>query len=336
MDKEMNYHDELNKKNILKLRELLSTLPPFCRQFFRGIEDTSATRTRIAYAYDIRIFFEFIHETNGVYKKMDIVDYPLSILDEIKREDIEEYMEYLSYYKKDGVEYMNDERGKKRKLASLRSFYNYYFRNEMISSNPASLVPLPKLHEKEIIRMEPNEVAVLLDEVEEGSGLTKKEMSYHKKTGTRDLAILTLLLGTGIRVSECVGLDLNDVDFDNQRLKVRRKGGYEDLVYFGEEVADALQDYLKEERKYLMPQEKFGEVIRFLAKEHGFEVFDLYNSNILDGHDKDNVLHLMPDGVHPNAEGYRILGEHIAAELIRLLEERLENSLDSAFSNQDL
>ena len=69
MDKEMNYHDELNKKNILKLRELLSTLPPFCRQFFRGIEDTAATRTRIAYAYDIRIFFEFIHETNGVYKK---------------------------------------------------------------------------------------------------------------------------------------------------------------------------------------------------------------------------------------------------------------------------
>lgn len=107
-------------------------------------------------------------------------------------------------------------------------------------------------------------------------------------------------------------------------------------VIFLTPLPNSLQDYLKEERKYLMPQEKFGEVIRFLAKEHGFEVFDLYNSNILDGHDKDNVLHLMPDGVHPNAEGYHILGEHIAAELIRLLEERLENSLDSAFSNQDL
>ena len=107
-------------------------------------------------------------------------------------------------------------------------------------------------------------------------------------------------------------------------------------VIFLTPLPNSLQDYLKEERKYLMPQEKFGEVIRFLAKEHGFEVFDLYNSNILDVHDKDNVLHLMPDGVHPNAEGYRILGEHIAAELIRLLEERLENSLDSAFSNQDL
>lgn len=252
MAKELNYHDEQNKKNILKLRELLAGLPSFCSQFFRGIEDTTAARTRIAYAYDLRIFFEFLHENNSVCAKMEIVDFPLSILNEIGREDIEEYMEYLSYYVKDGVEYMNDERGKKRKLASLRSFYNYYFRNELISQNPAVLVPLPKLHDKEIIRMEPNEVAILLDEVEDGSGLTRKELSYHKKTRLRDLALLTLLLGTGIRVSECVGLDLNDVDFDNQRIKVRRKGGYEDTVYFGEEVAAALQEYL-EERNHTIP-----------------------------------------------------------------------------------
>ncbi len=252
MAKELNYHDEQNKKNILKLRELLAGLPSFCTQFFRGIEDTTAARTRIAYAYDLRIFFEFLHENNSVCAKMEIVDFPLSILNEIGREDIEEYMEYLSYYVKDGVEYMNDERGKKRKLASLRSFYNYYFRNELISQNPAVLVPLPKLHDKEIIRMEPNEVAILLDEVEDGSGLTRKELSYHKKTRLRDLALLTLLLGTGIRVSECVGLDLNDVDFDNQRIKVRRKGGYEDTVYFGEEVAAALQEYL-EERNHTIP-----------------------------------------------------------------------------------
>ena len=66
------------------------------------------------------------------------------------------------------------------------------------------------------------------------------------------MALLTLLLGTGIRVSECVGLDIHDVDFDNQRMKVRRKGGYEDIVYFGEEVSLALQDYL-EERERIIP-----------------------------------------------------------------------------------
>ncbi len=247
-----NYHEEENKKNILRMREVLSTLPPFCKRFFRGIENQTSARTRLAYAYDIRLFFEFLHETNGVYKKMDIVDYPMSILDEIGREDIEEYMEYLSLYIRDGQEITNNERGKARKLASLRSFYNYYFCNELIKNNPPSLVPMPKLHEKEIIRLDPDEVAILLDQVEEGSKLTKSQQHFHEKTKIRDLALLTLLLGTGIRVSECVGLNIEDVDFNNMGIKVRRKGGYEDVVYFGEEVESALLSYL-DQRNHIIP-----------------------------------------------------------------------------------
>ena len=249
-----NYHDEQNKNNIYKMREVLSTLPPFCKDFFRGIEPYTSTRTRLAYAYDIRLFFEFLHETNSVCKKMDIVNYPVSLLDQITRQDIEEYLDYLSLYIKDGKDISNDERGKARKLSSLRSFYNYYFQNEIIKNNSASLVPLPKRHEKEIIRLEPNEVAILLDQVEDGTKLTKKELEYHKKTKIRDVAILTLLLGTGIRVSECVGLDLDDINFDEGGIKIRRKGGYEAVIYFGEEVEEALLDYL-EEREHIIPME---------------------------------------------------------------------------------
>ena len=247
-----NYHEQEMKRHILQMLEVLATLPPFCKQFFRGIENQTSARTRLAYAYDIRLFFEFLHETNGVYRKMDIVDFPLSLLDEIGREDIEEYMEYLSLYIRDGQEITNNERGKSRKLASLRSFYQYYFRNELIHNNPPALVPMPKLHEKEIVRLDPNEVAVLLDQVEAGSKLTKSQQRFHEKTKVRDLALLTLLLGTGIRVSECVGLNLEDVDFDNLGIKVLRKGGYEDIVYFGEEVEQALLSYL-EERKRCVP-----------------------------------------------------------------------------------
>lgn len=247
-----NYHDEQAKQNILKMRAVLATLPPFCKQFFRGIENTTSPRTRLAYAYDIRLFFEFLHETNGVLRKKDIVDFPVGLLDEIGREDIEEYMDYLSFYTKDGQEITNDERGKARKLASLRSFYHYYYCNELIQTNPPALVPMPKLHEKEIVRLDPNEVAILLDQVEDGSRLTANQLRFHEKTKVRDLALLTLLLGTGIRVSECVGLNLQDVDFDNLGIMVRRKGGYEDVVYFGEEVEQALQDYLKQ-RRHIIP-----------------------------------------------------------------------------------
>ncbi|MCM1183770.1 MAG: tyrosine-type recombinase/integrase [Roseburia sp.] len=247
-----NYHDAINKQNIVHLRELLETLPPFCGQYFRGMQEYISSRTRVAYAYDIRVFFEYMHDSNPIFKKMPIREYPIEILDQITRLDIEEYLEYCRYYVKDGKEYMNDERGRARKLASLRSFYNYFFRNEMIEKNPAALVPMPKLHEKEIVRLDADEVAILLDTVETGDKLTKKQLQYHEKTKVRDIALLTLLLGTGLRVSECVGIDISDIDFNNNGVKIRRKGGYETVVYFGEEVETALLDYL-EQREHIIP-----------------------------------------------------------------------------------
>jgi len=266
MENNNNYHDEQNNLNTIKMREVLDTLPYFCRSFFRGIQDTTSSRTRLAYAYDIRVFFEFMHENNPVCKKMDIVDYPISILDEIGREDIEEYMDYISLYNKAGKKITNEERGKKRKLSALKSFYNYYYKSEKINTNPAQLVSLPKIHEKEIIRLDPDEVAILLDNVEDGNKLTNKEKQFHEKTKVRDTALLTLLLGTGIRVSECVGLDLNDVDFKNNGIKIRRKGGYETIVYFGDEVENALLDYLLE-RKKIIPIEGHEEAL-FLSLQN--------------------------------------------------------------------
>ena len=251
--KNSTYHTQQNIDTIAQMREVLETLPPFCKQFFRGVSEYTSARTRLAYAYDIRVFFEYLHDNNKSLANMDIRDFPLTLLEQLTREDIEEYMEYLGYYQKDGKEYTNDERGKKRKLASLRSFYNYYFQAELIEKNPAVLVPLPKLHEKEIIRLDPAEVAILLDQVEDGTGLTKAQKRFHQATKIRDVAILTLLPGTGIRVSECVGLDIGDVDFRNNGIRIVRKGGYEAVIYFGEEVEDALQDYL-EERHHVIPQ----------------------------------------------------------------------------------
>lgn len=251
--KNNNYHDQQNIGNVQKMREVLDTLPSFCKQFFRGISEYTSARTRLAYAYDIRVFFEYLHDNNNYCRSIDMRDFPITILEQLTREDIEEYIDYLSYYEKDGKVYTNDERGKKRKLAALRSFYNYYFQAELIEKNPAVLVPLPKLHEKEIIRLDADEVALLLDQVEDGTGLTPAQQRFHKVTRTRDVALLTLLLGTGIRVSECVGLDINDVDFKNNGIKIRRKGGYEAVIYFGEEVESALHDYL-DERQHIIPQ----------------------------------------------------------------------------------
>lgn len=252
-NKTLSYHEQVNRENVIKLRNIISKLPKFAARFFRGIEEYTSSRTRIAYAYDLRVFFEFI-KTNTNYYDCEIIDYPIDILNCITRDDIEEFLQYLSLYDKDDQTHSNEERGKMRKLATIRSFYKYYFQNEEIEKNTAELIPMPKLHEKAIIRLDADEVADLLDLVENGEGASKSENRYLKKTRIRDLAILTLLLGTGIRVSECVGLNLQDIDEKNHAIKVYRKGGYEAFVYYGEEVAEALSDYL-EKRAMIMPQE---------------------------------------------------------------------------------
>ncbi|MDD3795203.1 MAG: tyrosine-type recombinase/integrase [Lachnospiraceae bacterium] len=247
------YHDQMDVQNILQLREVLTTLPVFSKSYFRAMEPTTSTKTRLSYAYDIRTFFRYLQEANPLCKNMEITNIPISVLDQLEAIDIEEYQEYLKVYdisektagSNRSAQITNGERGLKRKMSALRSFYAYFYKRQMIQRNPTLLVDMPKLHEKAIVRLDDDETAALLDYIEHGGDkLTGQKKMYYEKTKTRDLAIVTLLLGTGIRVSECVGLDIQDVDFKNGRIKVIRKGGSEMYVYFGEEVETALCNYL--------------------------------------------------------------------------------------------
>ena len=234
--------------NTLRLRDILSTLPDFCKDYFRAMDSSTSTRTRISYAYDIRVFFQFLLDQNPSLKEQGgMKGLSVGILDEIKAVDLEEFEEYLKVYKNEEDQLVtNGERGVKRKMSALRSFYAYYFKREMIKTNPTVLIDMPKTHQKNIIRLDADEVRSLLDLIERGGdNLTSQQRHYFEKTKVRDFAIVTLLLGTGLRVSECVGLDIEDVDFKNNAVKVTRKGGNEMMVYFGDEVEKALKNYLE-------------------------------------------------------------------------------------------
>ncbi len=278
------YHEQSTQNDTLKLRRLIQDLPSFTFEFFRGIEHTTSSKTRIAYAYDLHVFFTFLTTQLNAFKAYTIEDFPIKALENVTPDHIEHYLDYLSYYqntvssiqKNVGKEHSNKERAKLRKLASLRSFYNYYYKKQKITFNPVVLVDLPKIHDKHIVRLEANEVADLLDMVESGDALTKKERQYHQKTKQRDLALITLLLGTGIRVSECVGLDISDVDFTKNGLRIVRKGGNEVIVYFGDEVSEALQCYL-EERKRIMPQTGHTNALFLSLQERRISVRSVQN-----------------------------------------------------------
>ncbi len=242
-----DYHSEEKNKNILKLRQVMKDLPSFCREYFMDIANTTQARTRLAYAYDLRVFFNYLTEESPKFEGRTVKSLVLADLEKIELSDLNEFMEYISYYiSEEGVEKENGENGKSRKLAAVRGLFKYFYRTEKIKSNPAALVNTPKIHEKNIVRLEPNETVDLLNVIETGDKLTQKQKAYTHITGKRDLAIVTLLLGTGMRVSECVGIDIDDIDFDTNGVRIIRKGGKEMVIYFGEEVEEALKAYLSE------------------------------------------------------------------------------------------
>lgn len=250
---ELSYYKERDQKNIQKLREIIPTLPGFCREYFLSLEISKASSTRLNYASDLEIFFYFLQQANPLYKDKKLT---LEDLSHITVIDIEEYMSFLSSYDKDGIHYTNDARGKARKLAALRSLYNYFVKRQFLENNPAALVDTPSIKDdsKQIIYLELHEVAELVDQVESGEKLTKKQQESYKKTRLRDIAIIILLLGTGIRVSECVGLNLEDIDLVNAGINVTRKGGRKETVPIGYEVQEALTDYLELQRQHIIPE----------------------------------------------------------------------------------
>ena len=250
-----SYQTEESKRCLERLREMQKELPPFTVSFFRAISDTTAPRTREAYAADLKIFFRYLTEECSKFEGIEITELTLQDLASINAEDIEGYMEYLSLYSKerDGVmiDIQNGARGKSRKLAAIRTMFAYYFKKGIIESNPADRVDFPKLNKRTVTRLEANEVADFLDEVESGDNLTERSQKFHNLTAKRDLALTTLLLGTGMRVSECVGIDLTDIDFQSNSIRVIRKGGDEALLYFGKEVETALKDYIKQREEII-------------------------------------------------------------------------------------
>lgn len=260
MAESLPYRAQVDAKRMNRLRQLEKELPLVCTDFFRSIVQTTSTLTRLAYAYDFRLFFQYLTAENPLFADIEPRLFGDAELSKIQMRDIDGYQDYLTQYyvnnesSGDSRLVQNHELGIMRKLCSLRSLFEYLFKNGHIQANIATLVTLPKLHEKPILRLEPDEMQKLLDTVATGEGLTKRQQALLKFTRTRDTAMLLLFLGTGIRVSECVGLNLEDIDLDANAFLVTRKGGDQSILYFPSPVADALQDYLQQ-RQEIQPLE---------------------------------------------------------------------------------
>lgn len=238
-----NYYKQREANCIDKIERLCDDMPPMAREFIHGITEYTSPLTRLNYAYDLRIFFDYI--VKNVYFNKMVADLNLNDLESLDITDFESFLAYLSRYEINGKIEMCNERAKSRKLATVRAFYKYFFNKNKISSNVAAKIPLPKKHDKEIIRLDVNEVVKIIDLAESGDDLSDRQRAYHKNTKIRDVAILTLFLGTGIRNSELVGLNVDDVNFDDMSFSVTRKGGNRTILPFSDEVGEALFNWIE-------------------------------------------------------------------------------------------
>ena len=194
------------------------------------------------------MFFSFLENELG----LDISHMSAKDLQDITLTEFERYLEYLTLYYKDDTAIENAEKGIARKMSSLRSLYKYYYKKEVIDVNVTTKLETPKIHQKPILRLTGEETLQLLHIIETGDGLSDKQLKYHHKTKIRDLAIFTLFLTTGIRISELCALDVSDFDFKSKSFRVLRKGGNEVLLYFGSETEQALTHYLEDRKKKAM------------------------------------------------------------------------------------
>jgi len=256
MSAELSYRERIDAERILQIRAIGRELPSACADYFSAIAVTTGTFTRLAYAIDLKTFFQFLHTERYRFSRKPIYAYTDDDLALVSQSDLTAYIEYLTFYYKNE----NDDSGSikaisnhdlsiKRKLCSIRSFYDYLFKNNRIPANITTLVPLPKIHEKPILRLSLDEMQRMLEQAATGDGLTARQKAWHKLTVKRDYALLSLFLGTGVRVSECVGLNIADVNLEDNAFLVTRKGGNQVVLYFPAEVAEALAEYMMERER---------------------------------------------------------------------------------------
>jgi integrase/recombinase XerC len=238
----MSYYKEREKKNTLKINEMLDNLPDFIRRYIYSIQNSTTTLSQIGYLTDISAFFGYIFDKPA--KTVTTDD-----LGTLKRDDFYGYLNYIRAYEKDGVCITNGDASLKRKLSSLRGLWAYLYNEDLISENVLSKVNVPKLRKKETVRLDADEKAELLGRIENGNLGTERKEIYHKKLKQRDLAVTALLLSTGMRVSELVGLNLEDINLEKSSARITRKGNKADVVYFSDEASVYLSEYLEERQK---------------------------------------------------------------------------------------
>lgn len=271
------------------LRNYLSELPDFVFRFIDYYYDGESVNTQLAFALDIKIFLNFLIVTKK-FPYDTLEEFSDNDMEQISVDDLLEYKSYLKQYTltytdADGQSYSRTHRnssfGINRKMSSLRSLFSYLYKTDKISQNITLKVDMNKLVQKIKKPLTLQETMRLMDVILNGEkyfkGRLQTEYLNRKK---RDVALYLTYLGTGVRVSELVNLDVSDIDFETSSFTVTRKGGNEDEIFMPVQVENELLEYLewRKEQNYntsALFVSRNGDRLTISSVEHNLKTYCL-------------------------------------------------------------
>lgn len=248
----LEYREERNAKAERLIENLLKDAPSYVRDFYEHMHNGKREiTTQESYIRDVIDFIKYEKATLSQFETVKLKGIPISLFDELKLQDMNEYRAFLK-----NVQHIGNASAKKR-FSAISAFYQFLNINEHTSNNPMLNFEFPAVNKRRIIKLDSSLSNKLLNGilandrylVESDSGdriiaINDEVKIRREKTVLRNYAIVCLFLGSGLRVSELVGLDMDDINFRQNSLTVITKGGDETAVFFGEEVEKALRDYL--------------------------------------------------------------------------------------------
>lgn len=228
-----------------KLIQLVDTLPECCYSFLLETGTERALSTRISYARELKRFFDWLILSHPDFCIFDEAkDIPETLLSHITSQDISRY---TTQYKDEG----HKERSTALKRNALSAYFGYMVDNRKIEYNPVVASAKIKIHTSDtVIYLNIDEQNRFMDAVYNGTGLTKHQQELHERYRLRDIAMVSLMLDTGMRVSELCGINLIDVSLEDASVIVTRKGGNLQTLYYSDDTKGMLDDYIEYRRMY--------------------------------------------------------------------------------------
>lgn len=279
------YKEQTVRRYEAQIENLLTDAPFYIRDFYEHMHNgRREITTQAAYIRDMLAYLGFIKDSVPDLKSVDTKKIPEDIFENLTVKDLNEYRAFLHDIKKISNASI------KKKFAAISAFYKYMNIDNRIKNNPMKDFEQPAVNKKRIIKLDASMSSKLLDGILRNdlyladtlSGkrpLPIPEKVYVKREPLvlRNYAICCLFLGAGLRVSELVGLDLTDINFNQGSLNIIAKGGDEVQVYFGDDVEKALKTYINGSSSLSELSEKYKDKQDVLdwVKENAF-AFNFY------------------------------------------------------------